>query len=103
MQCCDTVARKGMKTFSLARGRSGRYIHSTYSTVCSVRVGRTGYNNDDVIALAMAVRVFTWRTGLLLRSLRTSASKRGFTEARPEPEGEDPSANGIASIAAKLV
>lgn len=92
-----------MKTFSLARGRSGRYIHSTYSTVCSVRVGRTGYHNDDVIALAMAVRVFTWRTGLLLRSLRTSASKRGFTEARPEPEGEDPSANGIASIAAKLV
>ena len=44
-----------------------------------------------------------WRTGLLLRSLRTSASKRGFAEARPEPEGEDPSANEIASIAAKLV
>ena len=63
-------------------------------------------NNDDVIALAkMAVRVFTWRTGLLLRSLmlRTSASKRRLTEARPEPEREDPSASDIASIAAKLV
>ena len=60
---------------------------------------------DDVIALAiyMAVRVFMWRTGLLLRSLRTPASKRGLTEARPEPEREEPSANDIASIAAKLV
>ena len=44
-----------------------------------------------------------WRTGLLLRSLRTSASKGGPGEARPEPEGEDPSANDIGIIAAKLV
>ena len=79
-------------------------IYTVHTVQYAVYVwARTGYQNDDVIALAMAVRVFTWRTGLLLRSLRTSASKRGFTEARPEPEGEDPSANGIASIAAKLV